>query len=59
MEDGLQVDSIYTDFSKAFDKVRHQMFLIKLALAVPPAECGLLRELRFERDQSHVEGFSG
>jgi hypothetical protein len=43
MEDGLQVDSIHTDFSKAFDKVRHQLLLIKLALAVPPAECGLLR----------------
>jgi hypothetical protein len=37
MEDGLQVDSIYTDFSKAFDKVRHQLLLIKLARAVPGA----------------------
>jgi hypothetical protein len=37
MEDGFQVDSIYTSFSKAFDKVRHQLLLIKLALTVPPA----------------------
>jgi hypothetical protein len=43
MEDDLQVDSIYTDFSKAFDKERHQLLLIKLALAVPPAKCGILR----------------
>jgi Reverse transcriptase (RNA-dependent DNA polymerase) len=43
MEDGIQVDSIHTDFSNAFDKVRHQLLLIKLALAVPPDGCGLLR----------------
>jgi Reverse transcriptase (RNA-dependent DNA polymerase) len=51
IEDGLQVDSIYTDFSKAFDKVRHQLLLIKLALAVPPAECGLLRSYFSGRTQ--------
>jgi Reverse transcriptase (RNA-dependent DNA polymerase) len=34
---------IYTDFSKAFDKVRHQLLLIKLALTVPPDRGGLLR----------------
>jgi hypothetical protein len=39
MEDGLQVYSIYTDFSKVFDKVRHQLLLIKQALAhTSPAE---------------------
>jgi hypothetical protein len=43
MKDGLQVDSIYTDETKTFDKVRHQLLLIKLALAVPPDKCGLLR----------------
>ena len=51
MEDGLQVDSIYTDFSKAFDRVRHQLILIKLALAVPPAECELLRSYFSGRTQ--------
>jgi Reverse transcriptase (RNA-dependent DNA polymerase) len=51
MEDGLQVDSIYTDFSKAFDKVRHQLLLIKLALTVPPANCGLLRSYFSGRTQ--------
>lgn len=30
LEDGGQVDVIYTDFSKAFDKVNHQLILDKL-----------------------------
>ena len=30
-ENGLQVDSIYTDFSKAFDRVCHKLLLSKLA----------------------------
>lgn len=30
MNDGNQVDSIYTDFSKAFDKVDHKLLLFKL-----------------------------
>jgi Reverse transcriptase (RNA-dependent DNA polymerase) len=30
MEDGVQIDSIYTDFSKAFDKVNHRILLKKL-----------------------------
>jgi Reverse transcriptase (RNA-dependent DNA polymerase) len=30
MEDGVQVDSIYTDFSKAFDKVNHTLLIKKL-----------------------------
>jgi Reverse transcriptase (RNA-dependent DNA polymerase) len=51
MEDGLQVDSIYTNFSKAFDKIRHQLLLIKLALAVPPTKCGLLRSYFSGRTQ--------
>jgi Reverse transcriptase (RNA-dependent DNA polymerase) len=52
MEDGLQVDSIHTThFSKAFDKVRHQLLLIKLALAVPPDRCGLLRSYFSGRTQ--------
>jgi DNA-binding transcriptional ArsR family regulator len=51
LEDGLLVDSIYTDFSKAFDKIRHQLLLIKMALAVPQAECGLLRSYFSGRTQ--------
>jgi retron-type reverse transcriptase len=30
MEDGIQIDSIYTDFSKVFDKVNHRLLLDKL-----------------------------
>jgi Reverse transcriptase (RNA-dependent DNA polymerase) len=51
MEDGLQVDSIYTDFSKAFDKVRHQLLLIKLALVVPSDRCGLFQSYFSGRTQ--------
>jgi hypothetical protein len=31
MENGVQVDRIFTDFSKAFDKVSHRLLLGKLA----------------------------
>jgi Reverse transcriptase (RNA-dependent DNA polymerase) len=44
MEEGFQVDSIYTDFSKAFDKVRHCLILLKFAASpIEPARCDLLR----------------
>ena len=36
MEDGYQIDTIYTDFSKAFDRVHHGLLLRKLGtLGVP------------------------
>jgi hypothetical protein len=34
IEDGNQVDSIYTDFSKAFDRVRHQLLLNKISVGI-------------------------
>jgi hypothetical protein len=33
------VDSIYTDFSKAFDKVRHRLLLDKMSTGVEPSRC--------------------
>jgi hypothetical protein len=37
IEDGNQVDSIYTDFSKAFDRVRHQLLLNEMSVGIEPA----------------------
>jgi hypothetical protein len=39
IEDGCRVDSIYTDFSKAFDKVRHRLLLYKMSTDVEPSRC--------------------
>jgi hypothetical protein len=39
IENGNQVDSIYTDFSKAFDRVRHQRLLNEMSVGIEPARC--------------------
>jgi hypothetical protein len=40
IEDGKQVDSIYTDFSKAlFDRVRHQLLLNEVSVGIKIARC--------------------
>jgi hypothetical protein len=39
IEDGNQVDPIYTDFSKAFDRVRHQLLLNEMSVVIEPARC--------------------
>jgi hypothetical protein len=39
IEDGNQVDSIYTDFSKVFDRVRHQLLLNEMSVGIEPARC--------------------
>jgi hypothetical protein len=39
IEDGNQVDSIYTDFSRAFDRVRHQLLLNEMSVDIEPARC--------------------
>jgi hypothetical protein len=41
IEKGWQVDSVYTDFSKAFDRVRHQLLLEKMSVgSIEPAAHG-------------------
>jgi hypothetical protein len=37
--DGNQIDSIYTDFSKAFDRVHHQLLLNEKFVGIEPARC--------------------
>jgi Reverse transcriptase (RNA-dependent DNA polymerase) len=52
MENGFQVKAVYTDFSKAFDKVRYCLLLLKFTLSlIDPARCELLRSYLFDRIQ--------
>jgi hypothetical protein len=44
-EDGNQVDSIYMDFSKAFDRVRHQLLLNEMSVGIEPARCMWLTKI--------------
>jgi hypothetical protein len=39
IEDGNQIDSIYTDFSKAFDRVRHQLLLNEMSVGIETTRC--------------------
>jgi hypothetical protein len=39
IEDGNQVDSIYTDFSKALGRVRHQLLLNEMSVGIEPTRC--------------------
>jgi hypothetical protein len=39
IEDGCQVDSIYTEFSKSLDKVLHRLLLDKMSTDVEPSRC--------------------
>jgi hypothetical protein len=43
IEEGWQVDSVYTDFSKAFDRVRHQLLLEEMSVGIEPTRCLWLR----------------
>jgi hypothetical protein len=39
IEDGYQVASVYTDSSKAFDRVRHQLLLNEMSVGIKPHGC--------------------
>jgi hypothetical protein len=43
IEEGWQVDSVYMDFLKAFDRVRHQLLLEEMSMDIEPARCLWLR----------------
>jgi hypothetical protein len=43
IEEKWQVDSVYTDFSKAFDRERHQLLLEEMSVGIEPARCLFLR----------------
>jgi hypothetical protein len=51
IEEGWQVDSVYKDFSKAFDRVRHQLLLEEMFVGIKPARCLWLRSYLTERIQ--------
>jgi hypothetical protein len=39
IEEGWQVDSVYTEFQKAFDRIRHQLLLEEMSLGIEPVRC--------------------
>jgi hypothetical protein len=39
IEEGWQMDSVYTNFSKVFDPVRHQLLLEEMSVGIEPARC--------------------
>jgi hypothetical protein len=39
IEEKWQVDSVYIDFSKAFDRVRHQLLLEEMSVGIEAARC--------------------
>jgi hypothetical protein len=43
IEEGWQVNSVYTDFLKVFDRVRHQLLLEEMSMGIEPARCLWLR----------------
>jgi hypothetical protein len=51
IEEGWHVDSVYTDFSKAFDRVRHQLLLEDMCVGIEPARCSWLRSYLTGRTQ--------
>jgi hypothetical protein len=43
IDKGWQVDSVYTDFSKAFVRVRFKLVLQEMSVGIEPAQCLWLR----------------
>jgi uncharacterized protein YijF (DUF1287 family) len=53
IEEGWQVDSVHTDFSKAFDRVRHQLLLEEMSVGIKHARSLWLRSY-FDRENSKI-----
>jgi hypothetical protein len=51
IEEGCQVDSVYTDFSKVFDRGRHQLLLAEMSVSIKPARYLWLRSYSTGRIQ--------
>jgi hypothetical protein len=51
IEERWQVDSVYTYYSKAFDRVRHQLLLEEMSVGIEPARCLWLRSYLIGRIQ--------
>jgi hypothetical protein len=51
IEEEWQVDFVYTDFSKAFDRVRHQLLLKEMFVGIEPSRCLWLRSYLTRRIQ--------
>jgi hypothetical protein len=43
IQDGWQIDFVYTNFLKVFDRLRHQLLLEELSVGIAPARCLWLR----------------
>jgi hypothetical protein len=59
IEDGCQVDSGYTDFTKAFDRIRYCLLPNKMSTNIEPARCLWLRSYFFGRMQRIRTGDCG
>jgi hypothetical protein len=51
IEEGWQEDFVYTDFSKAFDRVRHQLLLEEMSVAIEHGSM-LMAKVLFDRENS-------
>jgi hypothetical protein len=49
IEDGYQLDSVYTEFSKAFDRERHQLLLDEMSAGTDAFGLDLIRRGVFRK----------
>jgi hypothetical protein len=63
IEEGWQVDSVYTKFSKAFDRVRHQLLLEEMSMGIELARFLWLRSYvtgkKAKNRRRYFQGYQG